>query len=126
MQIQIAIGSSPQVARKHFLQTTDEHFDRAIQGGAKGGTLATQNRAQHTHAQVRTDKQKGDDARRKALASNEVGRSDAKPCENTQEKNGGSAWESNPPEPRLSQLPTVLKTGATTRCASTSVFVFLG
>ena len=38
--------------------------------------------------------------------------------------NGGSAWESNPPERRLTQLPTVLKTAAATRRASTSSPIF--
>ena len=36
------------------------------------------------------------------------------------EKNGGSAWESNPPTARFTYGSTVLKTAATTRCASTS------
>ena len=39
-------------------------------------------------------------------------------------KNGGSAWESNPPIARLTYDPTVLKTEATTRCASTSTLMF--
>jgi len=38
----------------------------------------------------------------------------------TGEENGGSAWESNPPATRITRRPTVLKTAATTRCASTS------
>ena len=38
----------------------------------------------------------------------------------TGEKNGGSAWESNPPATRVTRRPTVLKTAATTRCTSTS------
>jgi len=39
---------------------------------------------------------------------------------NSQEIIGGSAWESNPPDTRGTCVPTVLKTAATTRCASTS------
>ncbi len=35
-------------------------------------------------------------------------------------RNGGSASESNRPAPSLTYGPTVLKTAATTRCASTS------
>src|SRR5215510_8175668 len=35
-------------------------------------------------------------------------------------ENGGSAWESNPPNAGLTGVPAVLKTVATTRCAGTS------
>jgi hypothetical protein len=45
---------------------------------------------------------------------------DEKTPENTGE-NGGSAWESNPPAARFTHGPTILKTVATTRCASTSL-----
>ena len=48
-----------------------------------GGTA---NRAQHTHAQDRTDSQSDDDKQRKPLASNQVGRRDAKRCETTRKK----------------------------------------
>ena len=49
-------------------------------------------------------------------------RAEEGPAEKPQQtqKNGGSAWESNPPERRLTQLPTVLKTAADTSRASTS------
>ena len=83
------MGNSQQVARKHYLQTTEEHFDRALEGGAKSGALAAQNRAQHAHAQGRTDSQSGGDKRRKSLASNEVGRSDAKHCDTTRKNMAG-------------------------------------
>ena len=36
------IGNSPQVARKHYLQLTDEHFERAIKGGAAGARTTSQ------------------------------------------------------------------------------------
>ncbi len=36
-------------------------------------------------------------------------------------KNGGSAWESNPPVARLARDTAILKTVATTRCAGTSL-----
>ena len=42
----------------------------------------------------------------------------------TSEKNGGSAWESNPPAVRPAHGTTVLKTAATTRCARTSALGF--
>ncbi len=71
------IGSSPQIARKHYLRTTDEHFDRAIQGGAKSGAEVAQNQAQHPHARDRTHSQGADDKGRKPLTSNEVTRRDA-------------------------------------------------
>lgn len=77
------IGNSPQVARKHYLQTTDAHFDRAIQGGAKSGALVAQKRAQQPHAPVRIDSQNDGDNRRKPLTSNEVGRREAKSCDAT-------------------------------------------
>jgi len=80
------MGNSQQVARKHYLQTTEEHFERALAGGAKSGALAAQNRAQHTHAQDRTDSQSDGDKRRKPLTSNEVGRRDAKQCDSTRKK----------------------------------------
>ena len=53
------IGNSPQVARKHYLQVTEEHFDQAIQGGAKSGALVAQNQAQQAHAGSRREPQKG-------------------------------------------------------------------
>ncbi len=40
------IGNSPQVARKHYLQTTDEHFERAIKSGAAGARTVPQGVAQ--------------------------------------------------------------------------------
>ena len=36
----------------------------------------------------------------------------------------GSAWESNPPDPRFTKVPTVLKTAARTSDASTSESYF--
>jgi len=44
------IGNSKAIARRHYLQTTDEHFAKAIQGGAESGALPAQNRAQPMHA----------------------------------------------------------------------------
>ena len=73
------IGNSLQVARKHYLQTTDEHFDRAIWGGAKSGARVVQNQAQHRHALDRTDSQNGVAEQGESLATNELMRSIAKP-----------------------------------------------
>ena len=47
------IGNSEAVARKHYLQVTDDHFDRAIRGGAE----AAQKAAQSAHAMERTEPQ---------------------------------------------------------------------
>lgn len=44
------IGNSPPVARKHYLQVTEDHFKRAIAGGAKCGAQVAQNEAQQVHA----------------------------------------------------------------------------
>jgi hypothetical protein len=55
------IGNSEQVAAKHFLQVTDEHFEQAANGSRNGGgvngTLASsslQNALQHAAAGPRT------------------------------------------------------------------------
>jgi integrase len=40
------IGNSAPIAARHYLQVTDEDFDRAAGGGAKSGALAAQNQAQ--------------------------------------------------------------------------------
>lgn len=36
------LGNSVQVARKHYLQTTDEHFEEAGRGAAESNALALQ------------------------------------------------------------------------------------
>ncbi len=43
------IGNSQPVAAQHYLQLTDEHFERAIEPAAVGGTQAAQNAAQQPH-----------------------------------------------------------------------------
>ncbi|MBN2129817.1 MAG: site-specific integrase [Sedimentisphaerales bacterium] len=47
------IGNSRSVARKHYLQVTDEHFERAAL--PTGSPEAAQNAAQHMHEQSRMD-----------------------------------------------------------------------
>lgn len=47
------IGNSEAVARKHYLQVTDDHFERAIRGDHE----AAQNAAQSAHATKRTEPQ---------------------------------------------------------------------
>jgi len=37
------LGNSPAVATRHYLQVTDEHFQRAAQGGAGGGAHTSRN-----------------------------------------------------------------------------------
>jgi len=39
-------GNSPQVARKHYLQLTDEHFERATQSGAECGVAGARSQSQ--------------------------------------------------------------------------------
>lgn len=75
------IGNSPQVARKHYLQMTEAHFDRALQatneGGAKSGAHVAQNPAQHAHASIRNNSQTTTAKASQHVASNEDTRSDA-------------------------------------------------
>ncbi|MCH8164054.1 MAG: site-specific integrase [Planctomycetes bacterium] len=49
------IGNSQPVAAKHYLQLTDEHFERAISGGAPAGAEAAQNAAQKAHETAGND-----------------------------------------------------------------------
>ena len=80
------IGNSPQVARKHYLQMTDEHFERALEGGAKSGADVAQKQAQHPHARGRTVSQRKGDAKQQALTPCEDTRSDASQRDHSQEK----------------------------------------
>jgi hypothetical protein len=41
------IGNSATIAQKHYLQVTDEHLEKAAQGGAKSGALSTKTPAQN-------------------------------------------------------------------------------
>jgi integrase len=45
------LGNTPRVALRHYLMTTDEHFDAAVKGGAKSGARSARNAAQHAHAE---------------------------------------------------------------------------
>ncbi len=69
------IGNSPQVARKHYLQLTDEHFERAIESGAECGARVAQNPAQHAHAGNRGKSHRECVATPQALTQNEDTRS---------------------------------------------------
>ena len=51
------LGNTPEIARKHYLQVTDDHFAKAIRGGAESGAPKAQNAAQHVHADSRTNPQ---------------------------------------------------------------------
>ncbi len=75
------IGNSPQVARKHYLQTTDEHFERAIKGGAESGAQVAQNEAQQAHAACRSESQEVEPTQQYPLAMSEVTPSEAIPCD---------------------------------------------
>ena len=80
------MGNSQQVARKHYLQTTEEHFERALEGGAESGAHVAQNQAQQGHATNRSGSQNGNDNERNRQSSNEVTRSVAKHCDSTRKE----------------------------------------
>ena len=44
------MGNSQPVARKHYLQVTEDHFAEAVKAGAEPGAGAVQNQVQHTTA----------------------------------------------------------------------------
>lgn len=44
------LGNTPRIALKHYLQTTDEDFERAARGGAESGAVAVQNAVQQPAA----------------------------------------------------------------------------
>ena len=48
------IGNSQPVAAKHYLQVTDEHFERAVKSAEKPVQSALQNPVQHAHASACT------------------------------------------------------------------------
>ncbi len=79
------LGNSETIARKHYLQTTNDHFSQALideeSGGAKSGAPAAQNAAQHTRASKGTVSQKSEKEPLKAgifAALDDSSRSDAK------------------------------------------------
>lgn len=49
------IGNSQPVAAEHYLQLTDDHFNRAIQGNQDGPEKAAQNAAQKLHEMARNE-----------------------------------------------------------------------
>jgi hypothetical protein len=51
------IGNTATIAQKHYLQVTDDYFERATQGGAKSGALKAQNAAQKAIAVIRNGEQ---------------------------------------------------------------------
>ena len=53
------IGNSQPVATEHYLQLTDEHFDRAVRGDNGAHEEAAQNAAQKMHETARNDSQHG-------------------------------------------------------------------
>ncbi len=59
------IGHTTAVARKHYLQVTEDHFDRAA---GEGGTRAAQIPAQHTLEQAGTDRKGLPDSESETLA----------------------------------------------------------
>ncbi len=55
------IGNSEAVAKRHYLQVTDDHFDRAI----RGDDQAAQKAAQSVHAETRGESQESKSAQKK-------------------------------------------------------------
>ncbi len=80
------IGNSPQVARKHYLQLTDEHFERATQSGAKCDASEAQNAAQQVIVADGTASQSAANDVAQPLDSGEVTRQDATCVDATRNK----------------------------------------
>jgi integrase len=57
------IGNTERVASKHYLQVTDDHFNKAVKGGAKSGAVAVQNPVQQPAALDGAESQKTKKAR---------------------------------------------------------------
>ena len=51
------LGNSPEVARRHYFQVTEEHFRRATEGGAESGAVEAHNQAQQRAAVNRSNSQ---------------------------------------------------------------------
>jgi hypothetical protein len=51
------IGNSATIAQKHYLQVTDDYFERAQECGAKSGAREAQNEAQKPNARIRNHEQ---------------------------------------------------------------------
>jgi integrase len=51
------IGNTATIAQKHYLQVTDDYFERAAKGGAKSGAMAAQKAAQSPAASIRNHEQ---------------------------------------------------------------------
>lgn len=73
------LGNSVSVARKHYLQVTDEHFAQAIKNDAKSDALTTQNPTQSVAAEVSSDSQET----KKAQESRAILPPDTAQCEST-------------------------------------------
>jgi hypothetical protein len=51
------LGNTPSIAMRHYLMTTDEHFEAAVKGTSAASGKAAQKAAQHAHARVRGEPQ---------------------------------------------------------------------
>ena len=63
------IGNSQPVAAKHYLQLTDEHFMRAINGDESAGARVTQNAAQKAHETAENGRKSKSGARAENVTS---------------------------------------------------------
>ncbi|MBR9802073.1 tyrosine-type recombinase/integrase [bacterium] len=73
------MGNSEPIARKHYLQVTEQHFERATEAGAESGALALQNSVQHGLEESRTEPQ----LTSKVPTVQQVTRTGASCCDNT-------------------------------------------
>ena len=81
------IGNSPQAARKHYLQTIDEHFDRATNDTADPFSKAAQNAAHLLSAGGSIEMPNGGNgkpAHSESIEKNKVILDNAKRCSDTQ------------------------------------------
>ncbi len=66
------IGNSPEVAQRHYLQTTDEHYAQAVaQGGARGGAVVGQMVGQQPSAATDDKRKKPQPTPRETANANE-------------------------------------------------------
>ena len=81
------IGNSPQVARKHYLQAIDEHFDRATHNDVNPFSKAAQNAAHSLSAEGSTETPEvgnSKPAQLESIEKNKVILNNANRCSDTQ------------------------------------------
>jgi hypothetical protein len=117
------LGNSEDIARKHYYQTTDDHFAQAAsgtssEGGAESGAPVAQNQAQRAQAGNRGDSQAANET---ADATTACATSSGTPRKAAIYKGG---WGGIRTHGRLATSP-VFKTGAFNRSATHPIRRFL-